>query len=58
MRARLVRELDWTDAELRVNVAGGVHRLHLGPYPSRADAERAAERIRQAYGFKPTFVMR
>ncbi|MFA7292355.1 MAG: septal ring lytic transglycosylase RlpA family protein [Rhodocyclaceae bacterium] len=58
MRQRLVRELDWAEGELRVNVGGGIHRLHLGPYPSRVDAERVAERIRQEHGFKPTFVTR
>jgi rare lipoprotein A len=58
MRLRMTRELDWAEAELRVNVSGGIHRLHLGPYPNRAAAEKAAERIRQDYGFKPTFVTR
>jgi rare lipoprotein A len=58
MRLRMTRELDWADAELRVNTSGGIHRLHLGPYPSRAAAEKVAERIRQDYGFKPTFVTR
>lgn len=58
MRLRMTRELDWAEAELRINVGGGIHRLHLGPYPNRAAAEKAAERIRQDYGFKPTFVTR
>jgi rare lipoprotein A len=58
MRLRMTRELDWAEAELRVNVGGGIHRLHLGPYPNRAAAEKVAERIRQDYGFKPTFVTR
>jgi rare lipoprotein A len=58
MRSRMTRELDWAEAELRVNVGGGIHRLHLGPYPNRAAAEKVAERIRHDYGFKPTFVTR
>ena len=58
MRLRMARELDWAEADLRINVGGGVHRLHLGPYPNRAAAEKVAERIRQDYGFKPTFVTR
>lgn len=58
MRLRMSRELDWAEADLRINTSGGVHRLHLGPYPSRAAAEKIAERIRQDYGFKPTFVTR
>ena len=58
MRVRMSRELDWAEADLRINTSGGIHRLHLGPYPSRAAAEKIAERIRQDYGFKPTFVTR
>lgn len=58
MRLRMARELDWAEADLRINVGGGIHRLHLGPYPNRAAAEKIAERIRQDYGFKPTFVTR
>lgn len=58
MRQRLVRELDWVEGELRINSAGGIHRLHLGPFAGRAEAERVAERIRQEHGFKPTFVTR
>lgn len=58
MRLRMRRELDWAESELRINTSGGIHRLHLGPYPDRAAAEKVAERIRQDYGFKPTFVTR
>ena len=58
MRVRMSRELDWAEADLRINTSGGIHRLHLGPYPNRAAAEKVADRIRQDYGFKPTFVTR
>jgi len=37
---------------------GGIHRVHLGPYASRADADVVAEKIRLALGYKPTFVTR
>lgn len=58
LRARLANELDWVAEPIRVNPGGGLYRLHLGPYASRADAEKVAEKIRVAYGFKPTFVTR
>jgi rare lipoprotein A len=51
---------NWTGStrESRSTAGGGMHRVHLGPYPSRADAEKVAERIRLALGYKPTFVAR
>ena len=58
LRLHLLRELDWLTEAIEVNGAGGVHRVHLGPYASRADAEKVAERIRLALGYKPTFVTR
>lgn len=58
LRGHLARELDWINEPLRVVAGGGVNRVHLGPYASRADAEKTAERIRQALGYKPTFVVR
>lgn len=58
LRAHLTRELDWLNETLEVNAGGGMHRVHLGPYASRADAEKVAERIRLALGYKPGFVTR
>ena len=58
LRAHLARELDWLTEGIQVNADSGLHRVHLGPYPSRADAEKVAERIRLALGYKPTFVSR
>jgi rare lipoprotein A len=58
LRAHLARELDWLSEPLRVVAGDGMHRVHLGPYASRGDAEKSAERIRQALGYKPGFVVR
>lgn len=58
LRLHLSRELDWLTEAIEVNGTGGVHRVHLGPYASRADAEKVAEKIRLALGYKPTFVTR
>lgn len=58
LRAHLARELDWLTEGIQVNADSGLHRVHLGPYSSRADAEKVAERIRLALGYKPTFVSR
>jgi len=58
LRSHLARELDWLSEGMQINAGGGIHRLHLGPYPSRAEAERVAEKIRLALGYKPSFVTR
>ena len=57
-RAHLLRELDWLSEPVAIQAGGGMHRVHLGPYPNRSAAERVAGRIRQALGYTPTFVTR
>ena len=58
LRSHLSRELDWLAEGIEINASAGMHRVHLGPYASRADAEKTAEKIRLALGYKPTFVTR
>lgn len=58
LKNRLGSELEWLVEPLRVYPGGGIHRLQLGPYLNRDAAERVAERIRQALGYKPTVVTR
>ena len=57
-RNHLSRQLDWLSEPISILAGGGMHRVHLGPYANRNDAEKVAERIRQAVGFKPTFITR
>ena len=57
LRTHLLRELDWLTDNMRINAGGGIHRVQLGPYASRGEAEAAAERIRGTLGFKPTLVI-
>lgn len=58
LRSHLARELDWLGEAIQVNAAAGMYRVHLGPYANRPDAEKVAERIRLALGYKPGFVTR
>ena len=58
LRSHLSRELDWLSEGIQINVNGGMHRVHLGPYKSRNEAEIVAERIRVSLGYKPAFVNR
>jgi rare lipoprotein A len=58
LKSHLMRELDWLNENMRVHPGGGMHRLQLGPYASRDDADRVAEKIRSALGYRPTIVSR
>jgi len=58
LRSYLSRELEWLTEGIQIQSAGDIHRVHLGPYATRAEAEKVAERIRLALGYKPTFVTR
>ena len=58
LRSHLSRELDWLTESIQIQTGGGVHRVQLGPYASRGDAEKVAEKIRAGLGYKPTFVNR
>jgi rare lipoprotein A len=56
LRVHLSRELEWLEQPLRIYTAGNVHRVQAGPFASRADADRVAERIRSETGNKPSVV--
>jgi rare lipoprotein A len=43
---------------MHITSGGGMNRLQLGPYASRSDADKVAEKIRTALGYKPTVVIR
>ena len=58
LRSHLARELDWLAETIQINVGSGMHRVHLGPYLSRADAEKVAEKIHLVLGYKPTVITR
>ena len=58
LRAHLARELEWLTESIYVIPGDKLFRVQLGPYASRNDAEKVAERIRQSHGQKPSFVVR
>ncbi len=58
LRNRIASELDWLTDPLHIFAGGGMHRLQLGPYASREEAQRVAERIQQSLGTKPAVVVR
>jgi len=50
-------DLGWLAGSMQLYRGDGLYKVHAGPYPSRGEAERAAERIRQELGFTP-FVLK
>ncbi|HEX5393721.1 MAG TPA: septal ring lytic transglycosylase RlpA family protein [Rhodocyclaceae bacterium] len=57
-RIHMGRELDWLADKLRTEVAGNVHRVQVGPFSTRAEAESAIARIVDRLGTRPTIVVR
>ena len=58
LREHLTREFDWLNEAIVIDANNAIYRVQLGPYRSRADAEKVAERIALALGYSPAFVMR
>jgi rare lipoprotein A len=58
LKSHLSRELDWVSEPMRITQGGGIHRLQLGPYANRDDANQIAEKIQSTLGYKPTVVIR
>lgn len=58
LKNHLASELDWLAEPLVIQSSGSIHRLQVGPYANRAEAQRVAERIRLALGTRPALVIR
>lgn len=58
LKSRIGRDLDWLSEPINISPANGLHRVRLGPYANRDAAEKVAEKIRLALGYKPTVVQR
>ncbi|RTL52263.1 MAG: septal ring lytic transglycosylase RlpA family protein [Rhodocyclaceae bacterium] len=57
-RSHMARELEGFADMLRTEVAGKLHRVQLGPFASRSEAEAAVSKIASSLGVKPTIVVR
>jgi rare lipoprotein A len=58
LKNHLMRELEWLRDPILIQAGDKIHRVQMGPYPTRAAADQVAERIGAALGFKPTIVVR
>ena len=45
-------DLDWLSDAMNVYAKDGLYRVHAGPYSSREEAQRTAERVQKELGFK------
>jgi len=57
-RDHAARELTWMFEPLSITQAGGLHRVRLGPYKSREEANAIAEKVRQTLGVAPAMTPR
>ena len=58
LKSRLARELGTVGEKLRVQAAGNLFRLQLGPWADAQEAQRMAEYIRETLELKPVVVQR
>jgi rare lipoprotein A len=52
--ARVANQLAPLGVEARIRQSGGLFRAYVGPYPTREDARRTADRLRDALGLPST----
>jgi rare lipoprotein A len=52
-RAHVSRELPWLYEPIQITAAGGLHRVRLGPYKTREEAQAIADKIRASLDFAP-----
>jgi len=52
-RDRLARDLPWLLEPIQVAAGGGLHRVRLGPYRTRDEAQAIADKIRASLGIEP-----
>ncbi len=55
-RDRLARELPWLLEPIQVAAAAGLHRVRLGPYKTREEAQAIADKIRASLDFAPVIL--
>jgi rare lipoprotein A len=49
----MARELTWLNEPIHVAASGSLHRVRLGPYRNREEAQAIAEKVRQTLEIAP-----
>ena len=55
-RNRIARDLPWLNEPIQVAAAGGLHRVRLGPYRTREEAQAIADKVRASLDFAPVII--
>ncbi|MEY4592665.1 MAG: lipoprotein [Pseudomonadota bacterium] len=58
LRNHLSQEMEWSSQPIRIASVSNLHKLQMGPFTTRAQAEEAAQRVQREFGNKPFFVFR
>lgn len=58
LRNHLAREMEWSPQPIRIASDEKLHRLQMGPFATRAEAEEIAQRVLREFGSKPAFAIR
>ncbi|MDR1350637.1 MAG: septal ring lytic transglycosylase RlpA family protein [Zoogloeaceae bacterium] len=53
LKNHLLRESDWPDESMYIEYFDNLYRLQMGPYPTRAIAQQAAQKIHALSGYTP-----
>jgi rare lipoprotein A len=56
-RDKVARELSWNNEPVQTSARDGMHRVRLGPYRNREEAQAIAEKVRQTLGYAPTLTL-
>ncbi len=56
-REKVARELSWNNEPVQMSARDGMHRVRLGPYRNREEAQAIAEKVRQTLGYAPTLTI-
>ena len=57
-RDKVARAMPWILEPIEVAQRDGLHRVRLGPYRNRAEADAIAEKVRRSLGLSPSVIVR
>ena len=55
-RNRIARDLPWLNEPIQIATAGSLHRVRLGPYRTRDEAQAIADKVRASLDFAPVII--